>query len=368
MNIGKDLFDIIGVLIGFVAVMLLLSLLVTGLVQSMQAIIRTRSRNLKKGIEALLNTATGISADNKKIAGNILNSEFFAIMGKQKDPNSVFSKLIGSSVSYIDPKQLPNAVHAYLKQKEDVKIEKNQITNRINELWPVLERQMEKQFISKIRYITLACAIVVAFCFQASATDILNKLSIDSNLRGKIVSEAMQISEESAGKTSLIPTYRDVSEQALIEVEKKYPELEKCENLEQFSGSGKTKHDILEEFNEVLESLKSDLPNLDLGQVSKYYEEQLDKFYQEEDARNKEQMRAAIDMLGKFNINFWQNGWSFYRNESGIQWKNIIGILVTVILLSFGAPFWYERLKDMMMFKDALSKGIKKEDEKKGSK
>ena len=45
-----------------------------------------------------------------------------------------------------------------------------------------------------------------------------------------------------------------------------------------------------------------------------------------------------------------------------MQWGNVIGVLVTAILLSFGAPFWFERLKNVVKFKDALSKGLKMED------
>jgi len=373
MSFGKDLFDIIGVLIGFVMMMLLLSLIVTGTVQAVQAFFRLRSRNLKKGIEALLDVARGKFPDNERLAGNVLNSDSFAVLGKKKDPNNIFSRLIGSAVSYIDSSKLPEALQATFKQTapkqtENKKIDKNQISKIANEYWPLLERQLEKQFTKNIRLITIVCAFVVAFCFQVSAPDVLNKLSIDPDLRAKIVSEALQTSEESGGKTSFAPVYRDVSEQALIEVEKMYSQLEKCENLEQFSGSGKTRYDILEEFREVLESSKGELRNLNLAQVSKDYEKLLDRFFQEEDVRNKEQMRAAIDMLGKFNISFWQYGWSFYGNKSGIQWKNIMGVLLTAILLSFGAPFWYERLKDAIGLRDALSKGIKKENEKKDNK
>ena len=374
MNIGKDLFDIIGVLIGFVAVMLLLSLLVTGLVQSVQALLRTRARNLRKGIEELIRIVAEKKDDSKKLAGDILNSNSFLVLGKQKNPNSYLSRAIGSPVSYIDSSKLPEAVHAAFmeaapKQRDagEIESESSQISEKMSKNWPLLERQLEKQFIKYIRIITIVCALVVAFSFQVSAPDVLNRLAIDPDLRSKIVSEAMTIYEGGGEKAGLVPAYRDVSEQALIEVEKKYPDLEKCEKIEQFSGSGKTRYDILEEFGEVLESLRSDIPNLDINEVGNYFKEQLDNFYQEEEAQNKKQMRAALDTLSKFNIGFWPDGWTFYKDKRGIQWQNIIGVLVTVVLLSFGAPFWYERLKDVVKLKDALSKGIKKEDEKKGN-
>jgi hypothetical protein len=35
----------------------------------------------------------------------------------------------------------------------------------------------------------------------------------------------------------------------------------------------------------------------------------------------------------------------------------IIGVLITAILLSCGAPFWFEQLKNVASLRDALSKG-----------
>ena len=46
--------DILGVVIGFAVVMLLLSLLVTALVQATQHLLRLRARNFEYGLRALL--------------------------------------------------------------------------------------------------------------------------------------------------------------------------------------------------------------------------------------------------------------------------------------------------------------------------
>ena len=59
MTFGQNLLDIIAVLIGFIAVMLLLSLLNTALVQATQAIIRMRGRNLKNGIRTFMYIVQG---------------------------------------------------------------------------------------------------------------------------------------------------------------------------------------------------------------------------------------------------------------------------------------------------------------------
>lgn len=357
MSFGQNLFDVIGVLIGFITVMLLLSLVVTGLVQSIQAGIRLRARNLKKGIVALLEIVIGKSEANKKIAADILNSENFLILGKRKNPNSFISRLKGSVVSYVDPQQLFKVFHATLESHKDLKKE---IISKIDVHWNVLARQMEKLFLKYIRVITIVCAIAVAFYFQVSAPDLLNKLSIDPEYRAKIVAEAANFTDESGEKPKIILNYQDVSALALADVEEKYPNVK--EVIEEVSASGKTKSELLEELEDVL---ADKIPNV--AEVKKFHGQQLDKYYEEEGKRSQEQVRTAIDMLGQFSINAWQYGWAFYIKNKAVQWKNVIGVLITMILLTFGAPFWFDRLKDVLKLKDILSKGVKKEDEGKDS-
>jgi hypothetical protein len=357
MNSGQNLFDIIGVLIGFVTVMLLLSLVVTGLVQAIQAGIRLRARNLKKGLEALLETVIGESKANKNIAAEILNANNFLVIGKRKDPDSFISRLKGSIVSYVDPQQLFKLLHTKLASHKDLNKE---IFSKINDYWKVLELQMEKQFLKYIRIITIVCALAVAFYFQVSAPDLLNKLSIDSEYRAKIVAEAVKLTDESGEKPKLILNYQDVSLLALADVEEKYPNVK--EALEEVSASGKTKSELLGELDDVL---ADKIP--DVAEVKKYYEQRLDKRYEEEGERAQEQIQRATDMLGQFQINGWQYGWAFYTKNKAIQWKNIIGVIITMILLTFGAPFWFEQLKNLMKLKDTLSKGIKEEEKKEGS-
>jgi hypothetical protein len=37
-----------------------------------------------------------------------------------------------------------------------------------------------------------------------------------------------------------------------------------------------------------------------------------------------------------------------------VRWNNWIGVFMTMILLSFGAPFWFNALSNLMNLRDAL--------------
>ena len=92
----------------------------------------------------------------------------------------------------------------------------------------------------------------------------------------------------------------------------------------------------------------------------------MDELYREKLNENLEQVQAITKQLGRFDIIPWQWGSEFYVKEHALQWANIMGILFTALLLSFGAPFWFDRLKDVLNLIDRLSKGVKAE-EKKGN-
>src|SRR5258708_5063552 len=57
---------------------------------------------------------------------------------------------------------------------------------------------------------------------------------------------------------------------------------------------------------------------------------------------------GAIDSLEVIDIHPWGKGGEFYLTGS-----NIIAVLITAILLSFGAPLWFEQLKNVASLRDA---------------
>jgi hypothetical protein len=56
MDFDQGILDIIGAFIGFISIILLLSVLVTSLVQAFQSSLRLRARNLKKGLQSIVDT------------------------------------------------------------------------------------------------------------------------------------------------------------------------------------------------------------------------------------------------------------------------------------------------------------------------
>jgi len=71
-------------------------------------------------------------------------------------------------------------------------------------------------------------------------------------------------------------------------------------------------------------------------------------------ANNSEQLQGQLSALS-FNIT--PNKWTeYYATAQVSSLTNWIGIIFSTILISLGAPFWFNRLKDMASLRDKLSK------------
>src|ERR1700751_2515186 len=104
--------QVLGVLIAFVTVILLLSMVVTGMVQATQATLRLRSRNLQQGVASLLakHAQSPLSASEYRgFAARVLNHDNIAVLTKVDRPDSWPRRLLGPKVSWVDPPELAKA-------------------------------------------------------------------------------------------------------------------------------------------------------------------------------------------------------------------------------------------------------------------
>lgn len=328
MTFGKNLLDLIEVWTAFIFIMLLLSTLVTSLVHATQAAIFLRARNLRKGVEGFLNSIFGEEIPiTKSKAKEILKSSNIEI-------------LKGTPISHISSKELPEAIKLTglklsTEQKKKLKI-------GIKDLWKNLEMQMEKRFIFWIRIITFIWAVIIAFYFQLSTPNLLSKLSLDQNLRSEIVSVANEKINNISKNLKTSSIYEEVSEEALEQLALNYPNYRN--QLEELSGQGLNKNSIMNEFQIVM---KGKAKNFLI--MKKFYEEKLDSLFKEKEKKYIEEADKLVGQLGRFSITPMKHGFSlsFYIS-------NLIGLLITAILLSFGAPFWYMRLAEMLKLGDIL--------------
>jgi hypothetical protein len=61
---------------------------------------------------------------------------------------------------------------------------------------------------------------------------------------------------------------------------------------------------------------------------------------------------SAEEQLKAYGIRFWGDK-RYYVNDKGhLRWEAIVGVLMTGILMSFGAPFWFNQLRYLASLRD----------------
>lgn len=345
--------DTLGVAIAFITVILLLSIIVTALVQATQALLRVRGRNLMKGLAKLILKAragTDLAGDEtaaRKDASRILNAGNVALINQVKDPTSLLHYwILGPKISWLEPGQLPAAIGEQVKDLKDKVAE-------LTEDFERAQQMLQKRFQRHIRACTLFWAVVVAIAYQVSAPALLSRIQENPVIRAQI--------EAGAGKTLAYAgealeklDYEGAAAEALEELKQKYEEKGNqtvVARLEEASGVGVGRDFIVDELALVVEGL----PEAD--EIVEEYKQLLDEKATARMEELREIQQGAEAQLTDYGITLWRQGAGFYYNseQSDIRWDRLFGVLVTAILLSLGAPFWFERLRDVVQLRDLLS-------------
>jgi hypothetical protein len=359
--------NLIGVVLAFVTVMLLLSLIVMALVQLTQALLRLRGRNLIVGIEALLQ-AEGLAPvasqpkqsrlrhrEPARHAATVLNATTAAKLRPVRSPNSLVDVVRGPATSTVDPKDLARAIirnsqlaaappppAAHQSVVGAAEPPPSPVENDLADKFRALEPAMSDRFARSMQILTAAWGLFVAVLFQVNSPALFKTLSTSEVKREAVIAlvpSALKQAESS------VPTMaeNDFVDRALGELAQAYPQHK--ELFDQVSGSTDSREAMLQELRDVM----AGVPNVDA--VVARYAQIIDSNTTHDIRSATQAAMTAIDSLDSVDIRPWGQGGAFYMDAT-----NIVGVLITAILLSFGAPFWFQQLKNVAGLRDALAK------------
>lgn len=258
------LMDILGILIGFIGIMLLFSLLITAVVHGAQAALQLRFKNMKSVINAFFDHIDVLDEPCKTQLADKLNGRSDVTLYATALPLDILGNRL--KLSSIGKKELIAIVQSIAGMIPE---HTKRIENEINEHFDTLEEIMSQRFKQWMHQLSIILAFVICFVFQLNCFSLLDKLNQDSLYR----QQAMQISQD----------------------------------------------------------LTTD--------------------------SNPEQLENKLMALS-FNIqpDTWYNYYLSLEVSSIFNW---LGIIFSSILISLGAPFWFNRLRDVVSLRDKLS-SIKK--------
>lgn len=338
---GSTLLDMIGALIGFAGVMLLLSILVTAMVQATQDVLRLREKNLKRGLRILLAHVAG--KDVSKLAKG-LEKKILEKSNPLQELNNPFLRGFGGTNTWIEKDEFEKVLKDVTPDDEfpDVTPE---VAKNGPKLFPRLEKRLSVRFAHFARIIAISWAVLVAVLFQVDALELLRRLSTDPEYRARSEILAEGLKDEGGGLIARSAAYEQISEGALEQLAENHPELSK--KLEEASGIGTGKDDIVRELALVLK----DSPHSDA--VIEEYRTLLEEGHAKHLKVALQEAKETVDRLALFDIRFLGGGWAFY---TGADWlSHLIGMAITATLLTFGAPFWFNTLSSLVGLRDALA-------------
>jgi hypothetical protein len=363
------LMDVLGVAIAFITIILLLSIVVTAGVQASQAVLRLRGRNLVIGLAAALvnqkmrqGEAVGFRERlrAKLDAMKVLSTRSLdPLSGPGVEGSDLFwcfkHYLAGPKVSWIQVEDLPAALTQVGFGAEQIQ--------QIQADFQRLEPHVSKRFEKVARGWSLAWALAVAVLLQVSTPALLRKLAADTEYRQRILAST-DSDLNYAGEAMARLDYESAAATALEQLAGRHPELRG--RIEQASGVGTNKAFIVEELRLALEGV---------DQQQKLVEEYGTLLDEAAASEAETVARDALGSLAAYDIGLWPGGSGFYfkqparaidntapgeRRQAGFvpgaaDWQNIIGVLITAILLTLGAPFWFDRLRDIVGLRDRLA-------------
>lgn len=299
-----DLFflDLLGLLVGFVSLLFLLSLIVTGLVQATQAILRLRARNLLFGLASVLVERAGVEWPvAKEKAREILNDRSASVFRGSPDPNGIIAKIVGPRVSWLDEGKLREILSEIDMGMDTASGTCDELVEGVENI----ERPLSKRFLRNIRIWTILWSMAVAFAFQATPSALFFVAPQAVNVATSVPRPA----RGDASSTSPPPAGESKTPGAAASVALRSPD----ETVPDYFPSSTTP------------------------------------------ASASGDSQAAWRTLRQLGMEPFSDGSDFYFiDKVGVQWANVFGTLLTVVLLSFGAPFWFNVLNNIANLRDVL--------------
>jgi hypothetical protein len=288
------LFDVAGIFVAFAATMLLLSLIVTAINQAVQAVFRIRGRNLRYGLASALSGADVTPPkESTKLADEILNNSDAAALRRAKNPTSLMSTLKGPAATWIEPDALKEMLELAITDNPGL-LSSVGVKLSVDEIVTNFKR-LDAPLRNRFRTTMQVVSIISGLLIA-----LLFQLSAPH-----FVQDLSTDPERRAAYITATQNTLDRTQQAANAL-----------NDRQVS-------------RELLEA------QLEVAAVT---------------AQSATQTLAIIDIVPL------RHGMTYYTQFPAAA-SHIVGVLMTAILISLGAPFWYQALQKGIRWRDLFAGG-----------
>ncbi len=323
--------------IGFALAMLLLSLLVMSIVSAITIVVQMRGRMLLGGVGIVLEQLGVRGLDKQKakqVAKEILQHRSISKYGFY--PAAIRANELVDLYGKV-------ALKLQLTVPQDLE-------DNINKWFDTVMDRTTERFVASSRWITIAVSLVICAVLQVDALSIYDQVSTDKRLRDSLVASAADTLKKAAEVTANaelpLGTAAIEAMQQDEELKENIPELAKLNPVdlklvtkqlgedwirEQIS-DGEAEDKLVEaykkEFSKLADKRLKILRNVSMDITSQMKESELELF--------------------DYSFNF----------TNYLNWRHAIGTVCAMLLLSLGAPFWFNALKTMSNLRPILARKV----------
>jgi hypothetical protein len=377
----------VDILIGLSVVMLVMSLAVTLLTQVVTSLLNTRGGHLMRGLQDLLQQLDPALTKpiSKEISQKVLTSPLISDVGNRLGTvvhREEFIKLLLDLSSESGPQRLePDALAALKKAMqrngiadpgatlENVRsfaltLEKSnpELANNVR-LNAAILHEAGSQFVAKIhgwfdqtidrvagrftastRVITVVAALMVAFVVQLDAIALVNRLSTDTQLRQSLVQAAKNVGQQPPSTGSPAQPASDAAAAnptgdqpgSARNPAKKTPGPGPATTANDSTpkDAGSASNDAANPANQPGSKKDSATPSSNQGTANPAVP-----------SRVVSDVDAILGSTGLISAPDWRS----------FNPQKLLGILLSTMLLSLGAPFWYDTLKSSLRLRDTIA-------------
>lgn len=368
-------------LIAFTGIILMVSLVVTVITQIVVAGANLRGKNLLWGLTTLLaEIEPDLKDEAEKVARKILSNplinrhkkrlppvirmeEFSQLLIQLSESGDVeeFNQKTRNSLkklTRIDPNELAKQLEKLpdqleKKAKENIKNAQQLIYEHLKqarvkvaelESWfDNMTDRISERFTLHSKIITAVAALLVALALQLDSLQLIHQVYADSEMRSKLLASTnlfLERGTEILGQRSIFDT-------AMDSLQNSFPSLP--QPTQSFSNRASAERWLQTHTP----------PELNLSLVLERYRQIQKKVTEDRLGYLGDQLVVLENDLKGMGLKFFSGNYTWRFWEWG--WKKIIGMLISVALLSLGAPFWFNMLKNLTNLRTRLMQNEEKE-------
>lgn len=369
--------DYVDTVFAFAVVMLLLSLVITTFVQLVVVGLSLRHRNLIWGVTKVLERSPVLRRHATEITNKALahpaicaSRRKAAVVGSE-ELITVLRELASDSDNTLTQdtkKALQDAFKEAIPPES--KHHANQLSEEFKKLFPTEAIKMEQvvglfkekstklagdldkwfdtvmsratdRFAVHTRWWTVVFSVILAIALQIDSLDLIRRLSTDTEIRASLASMADQALER-ADATLLAES---VAVGALEAVRKAFPDITPFEIPAELRTRAQGSGWLNKQFNQ----------HEKLEEMQTLYFKEFDAAARERLGNLGDEMLDLRSELQKSGLIFLPKTWAEYQRRWAEWDGHFLGVLMSALLLSLGAPFWFNALRTMASLRPVLA-------------